>query len=266
MTMREHDPNSVWYDEATAEAQRIPMLELQAAVAKIAKYATSESGDTIEMIERPQGGFSLVMVDGQGSGRGAKTLSNLVTARAVAMLKDGARDGAVARAVHDYLYGYRHGQVSSTLNIVSVDFQSRTVVVSRNNPLPYYVISPEGLVSSNDPSTAIGLYPNTKPVVSQHDIREGMYLIAFTDGIAQAGSRYGKALDLANYLASVKCDDGCSAKELADDILLRAVELDNGRPNDDMSVVVLATVHRDDNEAKIRRLHTSFPLERLYKA
>src|SRR4028119_587817 len=85
------------------------MLELQAAVAKVGKYASPESGDTIEMIERPKGGFSLVMVDGQGSGRGAKTLSNLVTARAVAMLKDGARDGAVARAVHDYLFGYRKG-------------------------------------------------------------------------------------------------------------------------------------------------------------
>src|ERR671921_2311481 len=137
------------------------MLELQGAVAKISKYASPESGDTIEMIERPQGGFSIVMVDGQGSGRGAKTLSNLVTARAVAMLKDGARDGAVARAVHDYLYGYRNGQVSATLNILSVDFQARSVLMSRNNPLPYYVLDPNGLISNNEPSTSIGLYPNT---------------------------------------------------------------------------------------------------------
>src|SRR3954463_10235161 len=83
------------------------MMSLQVAVAKIAKHAGVESGDTLEMIERPGGGFSFVLVDAQGSGRGAKTLSNMVATRAITLLKDGTRDGAAARAVHDYLYTYR---------------------------------------------------------------------------------------------------------------------------------------------------------------
>jgi serine phosphatase RsbU (regulator of sigma subunit) len=248
-----------------AKLEETVMLELQAAVAKVGKYASPESGDTIEMIERPKGGFSLVMVDGQGSGRGAKTLSNLVTARAVAMLKDGARDGAVARAVHDYLYGYRNGQVSATLNILSVDFPSSCIIMSRNNPMPYYILNQHGLTSSNEPSTAIGLYPNTKPIITQHEIEPNMYLIAFTDGIAQAGQRYGQDMDLGNYLASIRCDNGCTAKELADTILKRALELDQNRPNDDMSVMVLTALPRDEDEPKIRRQHVTFPLERVYK-
>lgn len=241
------------------------MLELQAAVAKVGKYASPESGDTIEMIERPQGGFSLVMVDGQGSGRGAKTLSNLVTARALAMLKDGARDGAVARAVHDYLYGYRNGQVSATLNILSVDFQARSILMSRNNPLPYYILTPDGLQSLNEPSKPIGLYPNTKPIISQHDIREQMYLIAFTDGIAQAGTRYGKDMDLGNFLASLSCDGSCDAKDIADQILSRAIALDQQRPNDDMSVMVVSAQSREEDAPKIRRMEMRFPLERVYR-
>jgi len=241
------------------------MLELQAAVAKATKYASPESGDTIEMIERPLGGFSIVMVDGQGTGRGAKTLSNLVTARAVAMLKDGARDGAVARAVHDYLYGYRNGQVSATLNIVSVDFQARCIIMSRNSPLPYYLLDQHGLTSSNEPSTAIGLYANTKPIITQHELREHTYLIAFTDGISQAGTRYGKDMDLANFLASLQCDSGCRAQDIADMILYRAIELDQRRPNDDMSVLVLSALPRADEEPKIRRQQLSFPFEPVYK-
>jgi len=239
------------------------MLELQAAAAKIGKYGSPESGDTVEMIERPQGGFSFVMVDGQGSGRGAKTLSNLVTARAIGMLKDGARDGAVARAVHDYLYGYRNGQVSAALNLVSVDFVSRTIVMSRNNPLPFYVLTPEGLASFNEASSPIGLYPNTKPVITQHDIRDRMYTICFTDGIAQAGMRYGQDMDLANYLASLRCDGTCSAQEMAEQILVRAIEMDQGRPNDDMSVMVIAAQPRDEEAPKIRRQTMSFPMERV---
>jgi hypothetical protein len=36
-------------------------MEVQFAVAKIGKYAISESGDTLEMIERPHGGLSFVL-------------------------------------------------------------------------------------------------------------------------------------------------------------------------------------------------------------
>ena len=36
-------------------------LELQVGVAKVSKYAVSESGDTLEVTERPHGGLSLVL-------------------------------------------------------------------------------------------------------------------------------------------------------------------------------------------------------------
>lgn len=242
------------------------MLELQVAVAKISKYASAESGDTVEAIERPRGGFSFVMADGQGTGRGAKTLSNLVTARAVAMLKDGARDGAVARAVHDYLYGYRNGQVSATLNIMSVDFDAHSVLMSRNNHCPYYVITKAGLTTFNDPSTSIGLYPHTKPIISQHEIQSETYVVAFTDGVFQAGVRYGNDIDLAQYLAALPVGDFPSADEVADGILNCAIALDQGRPNDDMSVIVLGVVPMPDDQLKIWRMVVTFPMERRGRA
>jgi len=184
------------------------MLELQVGVAKVGKYATPESGDTLEMIERPHGGFSFVLADGQGSGRGAKTLSNLVTTRAISMLKDGARDGAVARAVHDYLYAYRHGQVSATLNILSVDLSARSVLVSRNNPCPFYVIDEQGMTTYNEPSTPIGLYSMTKPVITKISLRPYVYVVVFTDGILHAGRRYNESIELDNYLGNFNVRQG----------------------------------------------------------
>ena len=88
-------------------------LELQVGVAKVAKYATVESGDTLEMIERPYGGLSLVLADGQRSGRAAKLISNLATRKAISLLAEGVRDGAAARAAHDYLRAHRKGKVSA---------------------------------------------------------------------------------------------------------------------------------------------------------
>jgi hypothetical protein len=79
-------------------------MDLHVAVAKTPKYATSESGDTLEMIERPGGGLSFVLVDGQRSGRSAKAISNLVARKAISLLAEGVRDGAAARAASDYLF------------------------------------------------------------------------------------------------------------------------------------------------------------------
>ena len=107
-------------------------MKVEIAVAKVGKWATSESGDTLEVIERPRGGLSAVLVDGQRSGRAAKAISNLVARKAINELAEGVRDGAAARAAHDYLHVYKGGKVSATLNIVSVDLETETVVLSRN--------------------------------------------------------------------------------------------------------------------------------------
>jgi serine phosphatase RsbU (regulator of sigma subunit) len=235
-------------------------LEIQVAVAKVARHGSVESGDTLETIERPGGGFSFVLVDGQGTGRGAKTLSNLVATRAISLLKDGARDGAVARAVHDYLYTYRMGQAVATLNILSVDFQIGKILVSRNNPAPFFVIDPRGMRSYNEPTTPIGLQPLIKPIITELPVTAYTYVVVFTDGLLRAGERIGRDLELGNYLSGWPASEGRSPRELTEELLRRALELDQGEPSDDMSIVTLAVLP-GVADAKVRRLFTSAPFE-----
>src|SRR5512136_2670138 len=114
-------------------------MEIQIAVAKTNKYAVTESGDTLEVVERPNGGLSVVLADGQTSGRGAKAVSMMVVRKVVGLLAEGVRDGAAARAASDALFTEKKGQVISTLNIVSVDLRSGTIVLTRNNPVSVFV-------------------------------------------------------------------------------------------------------------------------------
>src|SRR5574342_1044029 len=108
-------------------------MEVQIAVAKVNKYAVSESGDTLEVVERPNGGLSVVLADGQSSGRGAKAISLLVVRKVISLLAEGVRDGAAARAASDALYTDKNGRVSCTLNIASIDLETGTLVLSRNS-------------------------------------------------------------------------------------------------------------------------------------
>ena len=160
-------------------------MEVRIAAAKVGKYATSESGDTLEMVERPHGGLSLVLADGQRSGRAAKAISNIVVRKAVALLAEGVRDGAVARAAHDYLFLHRGGQVSAELCIVSLDLVSRTLVVSRNSHCPVIVVKDGQLSLLDDHSLPIGIYSGTKPVIAELPLEPETTLVVFTDGLLQ---------------------------------------------------------------------------------
>lgn len=240
-----------------------PELELQVAVAKVSKYAVSESGDTVELIERPHGGLSLVLVDGQRSGKSAKAISNIVARKAVSLLADGVRDGAAARAAHDYLRTMRGGQVSATLNIVSVDLGTRTVVISRNSHCPVIVLHGEdgGIQLLDEPSQAIGIHARTRPVITELPIARDLHVVVFTDGVLSAGVRYGQKLDVTAFVREqlALCSGETCARSLADALLYHAVELDRGRPADDVSVVVVSVVERQQPD-DVRRLSARLPI------
>lgn len=213
-------------------------MELHLGIAKIKKYAVSESGDTLEFIERPGGGLSVVLVDGQRSGRNAKRISSKVAGKVVSMLGEGVRDGAVARAVSDYLYHERGGQVTATLNILSTDLASKTIVITRNNPVPVYAARAGGIELLDDESSSIGVRLSTRPVIYEYPIETGVCILAFTDGVTSAGSRGGGRLDVLDYFSSA-LGQGYPAQAIADGLLQAAIDLDKGRPVDDISVAVL---------------------------
>ncbi len=234
-------------------------MEVEIAVAKVGKWATSESGDTLEMIERPHGGFSFVLVDGQRSGRAAKAISNLVARKAISELAEGVRDGAAARAAHDYLYTHKKGKVVATLNILSVDLVSGTLVLSRNSPCPIVVITPEGrLRLLNEPSEPIGVRRATKPQITELPLTSGTVVVIYTDGLETAGARSSRVFDVPSVVRELTAGGNVSAQQLADGLLEQALTLDEGRPHDDTSVLVLHVADRAGDG--VRRLVARLPL------
>jgi serine phosphatase RsbU (regulator of sigma subunit) len=233
-------------------------MHLDVAVAKTRKYATPESGDTIEMIERPGGGLSFVVVDGQRSGKSAKAISNIVARKAVALLAEGIRDGAAARAAHDYLYTHRSGKVSATLNIVSVDLETRTLVLSRNNHCPALVSLNGEFRVFDEPSQPVGVHRGTKPVIHELPLTAGTTVVIFTDGLTSAGERKGQPLNVPELVREL-IGRQLTAETFAQTLLDQALIADEQRPTDDISILVLTVSALDQND-DTRWLKVSMPL------
>ncbi len=235
-------------------------LRTDIAVSKVRKYATRESGDTLEVIERPLGGVSVVLADGQRSGRSAKHIATMVVRKVVALLAEGVRDGAAARAAADYLYAERGGRVQATLNILSVDMASRTVVITRNNPLPVFVLRAGELQRLDAATQPVGVRRHTRPWVGEFPLEAGLWVLMFTDGLAHAGVRLGRTWDPGARFAHHARAASASPRTVADALMAEALELDAGRAGDDISIVVLRLAPHPGHEPPIRVMDMHLPL------
>jgi serine phosphatase RsbU (regulator of sigma subunit) len=234
-------------------------MEIQIAVAKTNKYAVTESGDTLEVVERPNGGLSVVLADGQTSGHGAKAVSMMVVRKVISLLAEGVRDGAAARAASDLLYTDKGGKVTSTLNIVSVDLHTGTVVITRNNPAPFFIARGEQIDCIGSESNSIGTARSTRPVISEIPVEPGLVIVIYTDGLVHAGERVGRPMDICTSLKAMLEEQDPSPQAIADALLAEAVNLDDGRPADDISVMVLKVLKRRGDD--VRRMTVRLPID-----
>lgn len=237
-------------------------MEIQIGIAKVPKYDSIESGDTLEFVERPNGGVSVVMADAQTSGKEAKALSSGVVRKAASLLAEGVRDSAAARAASDYLFTEKGGSYAAYLDIISIDLQSDTIVITRNNPTPALIARGECIESLSGVSTPIGLSRNIRPSVTEIPLETGITVMVYTDGIQYAGKAYGQPIDAHTLLESFLEDQHPSPQLIADTILLEAIRLDQSRPNDDMSIMVLRIIPH--HTKPLRRMTVYIPFEQQF--
>ena len=232
-------------------------MEAQIAVAKAPKYATSESGDTLEMIERPAGGLSLVLADGQRSGKAAKAIAGMVVRQSISLLADGVRDGAAARAASDYLFTQRSGKVLATLNILSIDLHSQSLVITRNNPAPVYLLQDAELLALDGPAEPVGGRRGVRPEIHEVPLRPGLAAFVFTDGLLFAGERTGHPIDLPGRIRQLADGAPPDPVRWADSLLADALALEDRRPGDDITILVAAILDRKAED--VRRLAVRMP-------
>jgi serine phosphatase RsbU (regulator of sigma subunit) len=234
-------------------------MEIQLAVAKVVKFGSVESCDTLEIIERPMGGVSCILADARSSGTSAKSISSMVVRKIISLISDGVRDGAAARGASDFLFMEKGGSCSVYMNILSADLQTQTLVISRNNPTPVFISQSDQIECISSESIPIGHARNIRPSITEISLIPRTTVVLYTDGVMRAGERFSQSIDFCSLIQAYLDEQEPSAQYIADALLSHAVRLDQNQPNDDMSVVVLRVIQSSvDN---IRRLSVRLPFE-----
>ena len=115
----------------------------------------------------------------------------------------------------------------------------------------------------NADAEAIGIYKRTRPQIEELPLRPGLTVVAFSDGVWTAGRRHGGQLDVLDLLH--RFPQTLGARAYADELLAHALQQEQGRPSDDLTVVALhvASVETDN----VRRMQMSLPVPaRVYQS
>lgn len=234
-------------------------MEIHAAISKTDRYSSSQQGNKAEIIERPNGGISIVMAEGRLSGKRSKALTMKAAHDVINLISEGIQDGASARVVLSRIKNEHHDKASVSISILSCDLESRTIVITKNNLVPILVSDSNGTRSLAINSDAEEILHD--PAVYQFEFEVGQVFILFSEGVQNAGQSYDNPIDLSFSLGSLtdESDETPNVQEIADVLLKQAISHDSGRPRDDMTVVVLKTSPATQRE--IRREYVCFPIK-----
>ena len=107
--------------------------------------------------------------------------------------------------------------------------------------------------------TPLGVNRGIRPVITEVELQPGLTVVMYTDGLTHAGKRRGHPMDVCGAIQAMLEEQEPSPQELADALLTHAVNLDEGRPADDISVVVLMVNPRNE-EDQVRRMSVRLPI------
>ena len=237
-------------------------MELKIAIAKIDHYGSSKSGDTVEVTERPNGGISVVLADGQMDQVEQKAISTMVSHRVIEYISQGMKDSGAIRTASNNIFTEYQARIQAHVNVISIDFQTNTILISRNNPIPVFLINDENVDCLADVCEPIGWRAEISPSIVELPISPGMAIVVFSDGVYNAGRENQENPEICLIIEALVEEQEPSAREMADFLLNRAIRLDEGRPKDDMSVIVFLISPQSTDH--VRRMNVSMSLDEIF--
>ncbi len=232
---------------------------IEIGAAKTGSYESEESYETTEIIERPAGGQSIVYCSGRRNGNKSKIISSMIVNRILEKTAESFRDSTSIKSVSDQIFRDYSGDTSGDLCMLSADFESGTIVVSRCTRCPVYYYRHGILNAWNTPAEPVGSARGLHPSITEIPIEPGAVIVMLSEGILKAGQSTGEDGEIVDLILNIAEESREStADDMADFFLKRAVRLDQNKPHDDMTVIVMKV----DNESRFlhRRIFMTCPV------
>lgn len=232
---------------------------IELGVAKQERVSMPDSDETTEIIERPSGGESIIYCNGKRNGQPSKIISSIIVNRVLQKISEDFRDSTAIKSVSDQIFREHSGHICGDLCMISTDFQSETIVVSRCTNVPVYFYQRGFMDSWHTPAEQIGSVKTLHPSITEIPMEPGTTILMLSEGALNAGKNTMEADEVEDLiLSTIEESSEFSADRMAEFFLKRAITLDSYKPQEDMTVIVLKIC--SDSPAFSRKIFLTCPV------
>lgn len=209
-----------------------PRFDCIFGVSSKIKTGSERSGDCYS-VQRLEGNrFMFALCDGMGSGARAEEVSELAIGLIENFYKAGFDSELVLSSVNKLLILQRE-EIFSALDICVVDLMNGIADFIKMGSPNGYVLGKEEVKIVDGGALPLGAVREMVPTTRKIVTNSGDFLILMSDGIADS---FEKEEDLHQCISEMNTEN---PQEMADNLLQEALERNNGRAIDDMSVLIV---------------------------
>lgn len=231
---------SVSHDKFSYIFRRRTKYDAVFGIASKTKDGETVSGDTHTVIKIDERKFIVALADGCGSGEKARDVSDATISLLESFYRAKMPADTILSTVNKLLT-FADEDSFTCLDIACVNLDDGGIdVVKLGAPLGFIFTESEIKMLEAE-SLPIGAVETIRPTTMRTTLKENDMLVFLSDGITAA---FGSSADLFDY---IKNFSPLNPGKLADDILSKALSLYGGVAKDDMTVVAVRLIRREEN-------------------
>ncbi len=215
---------------------------LQTGIARTKKDTSIISGDVTSQVALEDGQYMLAISDGMGSGPEARKNSKIAISMLERLLSTGFDKENSIKLINSNLLNTTEEEMYATLDIEILDLYAGKVEFLKNGASPTYIKRGKKVSMIESNSLPAGIINNVKIDTYDKDLKDGDIIVMCSDGIIESNKEYAnRKLWLQHLLEEIQTD---IPERIANIILKESIDNDFGKPQDDMSVIVVKVLKK----------------------
>ncbi len=207
-------------------------------VAKARKDGSLVSGDTHSVVRISSDKFLLALSDGMGSGESAENISSASLSLIESFYKAGLNSALILSTVNKLL-AINTEDSFTALDVSVIDLNDCSADFIKYGSPYGFIVSENGVRIIEGNSLPLGIINELKPSIATANLNDNDVIVLVTDGVSDA---FGSSSEVIDYLRSVPAKN---PQTLADGLLSKAVEYNDGEHKDDMTVLAVRVFKRN---------------------
>lgn len=212
------------------------VFSVTTGVARLPKYEGSVSGDSYTFMSNGDGKYIAALSDGMGSGQKASIQSRATINLLEQLMESGFDKDTAVNLINSILILKSNDDSFSTIDLSVIDLYDGEVEFVKIGAAPTLIKKAGKVETVRSTSLPAGILSNIEMELVHKKVESGDFIIMVSDGVVDAfkkSDENDKAL--IEFLQEIK---SINPQQIADNILNEAYALHNGKPGDDMTVLV----------------------------